>query len=216
MLKFYPNKISFRLICLFLLVFIKPYYTEAQKTTSKKNVPGKPAGPAVSTTSLKDVNGKIFPLKNLKENEVSVVIFLSPECPLCLHYTLPLKDLENSFAGGNVKFYGVFPGKDYDAGTIKDYAARYQLTFPLLLDPDYKLTRSLKATVTPEVFVLDSALKTQYSGAIDNEFVSVGKKRKVVTDHYLMNALVNVLNKQPLKITKTTAIGCIMEPAAEE
>lgn len=215
MLNFHHYKIHFWLIYLFLAIFIKPCSGQSQKTAAKDPAV-KTAVKDVAKISLKDVNGKLFALQTLKANEVSVLVFLSPECPLCLHYTLPLKELENSFTGGNVKFYGVFPGKDYSAETIKDYAARFQVTFPLLLDLDYKLTRALKATITPEVFVLDKDLQIQYSGAIDNEFVSVGKKRKVVTDHFLMNALEKVLNKQTVKIAKTTAIGCIIEPAAEE
>jgi hypothetical protein len=80
-----------------------------------------------------------------------------------------------------------------------------------LIDSNKKIANQLKASITPEVFILDINGSLLYSGRIDDWAYSLGKKRKNITDHNLLNALEDILNSRTIKNPKTTAIGCYIE-----
>src|SRR5215472_11831997 len=73
-----------------------------------------------------------------------VVIFLSPECPLCQNYSLPLNELQKKYAG-KVEFSGVVPGKAYSAADVKAFILKYHIGFPIIIDSSKTLSSSLKA-----------------------------------------------------------------------
>ncbi|MGI8893468.1 MAG: redoxin domain-containing protein, partial [Bacteroidia bacterium] len=80
-----------------------------------------------------------------------------------------------------------------------------------LADPDKELTRYLKATITPEAFLLDSEKNILYSGRIDNWATALGVKRQITTSHDLDNAIESFINNRQIDIRKTEAIGCLIE-----
>lgn len=133
-----------------------------------------------------------------------VLIFLSPECPLCKKYAPRLRELHQTFRDEAV-FAGVIPGQTFALNEIKTYQHDYKIPFVLLKDDNLALSRSLKAKVTPEVMVISAGGQLLYRGLIDNGIAGLGKQRTVVTEHYLANA---ILKKN--KISSTTAIGCMI------
>jgi hypothetical protein len=50
-----------------------------------------------------------------------------------------------------------------------------------------------------------------YQGRIDNWAYELAKKRRVITEHNLRDALNSIVHNQPIKITKTKAVGCYIE-----
>lgn len=140
-----------------------------------------------------------------------VFIFISPECPLCQSYSLTLKQLYSTYKKQGVAFIGLIPGNDFTAAQVKEYQRAYQIPFPLYFDNQLKYVQHFNATVTPEVFFINQTGKLMYSGRIDNWAYEVSKKRKVITEHNLRDAIISYLDNKPLKITKTKAIGCFIE-----
>lgn len=136
------------------------------------------------------------------------VFFLSPECPLCQKYTQTISQLNKQY-NQQIDFIGVFPGRAYSPGEIKQFAAKYKVDMALYQDPDFQFTRALKATVTPSVALYDTA-GVQYFGAIDNALQELGKKRVVVTAHYLQDAITSLLANKPIQVKKTVAKGCFI------
>jgi len=167
--------------------------------------------PSVFSIDLKKTSGDFFSISEVRNNKATLFVFLSTECPLSQKYTLPLKQLEKKYAGDEVKFIGVFPGANVSDTSIKSFSEEYDLDFALLRDENLELTHFLNATITPEVFVLDNKGNVIYSGAIDNWFAEVGKKREVVTEHYLDDALGSLITEKEIKVKKTIAVGCIIE-----
>ncbi|WP_431212950.1 redoxin domain-containing protein [Puia sp. P3] len=82
-----------------------------------------------------------------------VVVFLSPECPLCQNYSLPLNQLQKQYAG-KVEFSGVVPGRAYSTAEVLAFTTKYHIAFPVTIDSSKNLSASLKATITPEVYLL--------------------------------------------------------------
>ena len=109
-----------------------------------------------------------------------------------------------------MQFLGIVPGTYATAVEVQAFVRTYKLSFPVLTDPGNKLVRCLSATIVPEAFVVDAKGVTQYAGRIDNWLIAGGKKRNITT-HELDDAVTAVINKKPVKVKKTKAIGCYIE-----
>ena len=161
--------------------------------------------------SLSTTEGKTWNGTDLSSHAATVFIFFAPQCPLSENYCLQTNVLQAQYLSEGVQFFAVIPGALFSSEEINDFLQRYQLDVPVLLDPDKYLCDVLGATITPEAFLTDPAGQTLYSGAIDNWAVDLGKKREVVTEFYLRDAIDAILQKQPVPISKTTAVGCYIE-----
>ena len=165
----------------------------------------------ISALGLLSIDGQEFNIARLSDYKASVVFFFAPECPLSQNYTLPIQEIRTQFPSDSLLFLGIFPG-DFEADTAYTwFAKKYAVSYPLLRDPENIFTDRLGATITPEVFVLDRKGKILYNGAIDNWAFDLGKKRQVVTEKYLIEALTAVIENREIRIKKTKAIGCIIE-----
>ena len=144
----------------------------------------------------------------LGKHEFELFIFLSPECPLCQNYSVPLNDLYLKFHNYSIAWIGIIPGRGFSDEQIQDFINRYHIRFPVYVDADMQLTHVLGASVTPQVILLNRKGKLLYTGAIDNWAVSLGQQRTIITQHYLQDALNNSLKGIPLTITRTQPVGC--------
>ncbi|MEM6343976.1 MAG: redoxin domain-containing protein [Bacteroidota bacterium] len=160
---------------------------------------------------LPTVHGQTYELASVGEQELSVFFFLAPECPLCENYAVTIKELRQKFSRDQISFYGIFAGDTYSPNEITLYMARFQLPVKALRDPTYQLTEHFGASVTPEVFLVDSAGKVLYQGKIDNWIAALGKKRLQATRFYLEDALSASLAGREITTTKTEAVGCLIE-----
>lgn len=152
----------------------------------------------------------IFPCYGIAQDSLKVYIFLSEKCPICQSVTIELKQLYAAYTGKAVSFIGLFPNEGLSTDkTIKSFGKKYGIPFLLKVDKGKQKVQELQATVTPQVFVVNKG-KVLYSGKIDNSFESIGKRRSVVTEHYLKNALDQILqNKNPAPAL-TKPVGCFI------
>ncbi|MEO8150306.1 MAG: redoxin domain-containing protein [Bacteroidia bacterium] len=160
---------------------------------------------------LKDLQGNEISFSTLVQSKLTVVIFLSPQCPICQGYSITLKNLWQEFAKRDVHFTGIIPGADFTKADIENYHQSYKISFELLIDKQKELTHYLHATVTPQCFVIDSNGKILYSGKIDDYAVAPGVTKQQVTQHYLSDALTSILENKKVAIIKTEAAGCFIE-----
>ena len=166
--------------------------------------------PNVADVVQETVSGDSTQIEPSK-NKLTVIYFLSPECPLCMNYTLAMRNLEQDFASEDLKFFGVFAKEWFSQEEVKNFALKYKLDFEMLFDDGNKLAHSLDATVTPEVFVLNSNSEIIYSGKIDNWVNNLGKKKLEVSDHYLENTLIACRDDNAIKLKYTKPVGCLIE-----
>lgn len=143
--------------------------------------------------------------------KASVFIFLSPECPLCQNYSKVLNELYKKYSVENIQFYGVASGSTYSVDEVESYRTSYEISFPIIMDIEYQFAHLFGASKTPQVFVLDEKKEIIYNGAIDNWAFALGKKRQVVTEHYLSDVLEAIVSNQQIKVAQTETIGCIIE-----
>jgi peroxiredoxin len=159
---------------------------------------------------LIDLTNNEIALSQFK-NSTIVFVFLSPECPLCRNYSLRINELQQEFENDTLHFVGVVAGTFYPTQEINEYLVKHRMRLTVLIDTDFKLSKALKATITPEVFVCTSGGAVVYSGAIDNWVIDLGQKRIETSEHYLRNALISLQQKTAVNPAKTKAIGCFIE-----
>jgi thiol-disulfide isomerase/thioredoxin len=159
----------------------------------------------------KTVNYKSINIaEQITKHKATVFLFYSPECPICLSQTKTISELYNQHKKDSIDFIMVFPGKFYSNKIIKRFLKDYAISIYAIRDDNVALTNYMKATVTPEAVVLDRNRNRIYSGRIDNLFEDIGERRTIVTEHYLRDAIVAVLeNKEPV-IKRTEPVGCIL------
>lgn len=150
-------------------------------------------------------------LKQKNAARVQVNVFLSTECPISQQYIPRLRELYQEFSGQNISFTAYFPLKTDDTKAIGQFRRDYSLPFPTKPDLNQRMARQFRASITPEVVVQDLSGTVVYQGAIDNWFVSLGRHRPEPTEHYLRNALLALLNNQPILPAHTEAVGCYIE-----
>lgn len=138
-----------------------------------------------------------------------VVLFLSPDCPICQKYMVKLSEFFSDFSS-EIEFQGIVPGNSKKKD-IKEFIKAYDIRFSLKLDKGNHFVTKYKPNVTPEVVLLDTAGNIKYQGAIDNWFYELGKYRHQPTEHYLLNAIQAVLEGKDPEVQRTEAIGCIIQ-----
>ena len=75
-----------------------------------------------------------------------------------------------------IDFYGVLPGSSYSQQEMDSFLMLYELPLEIIYDHNYNLVNNLKASITPEVYLIDENNKVQYQGLIDNWLGSWGVK----------------------------------------
>jgi thiol-disulfide isomerase/thioredoxin len=156
-----------------------------------------------------DPNAILF--SAIADNKLSVVVFMATDCPISQKYSPTLKQLQQDFEQDSVHFYGVVPGKATQSAELTEYAKTYEISFPIFTDANGDVAGFFGATVTPEVFLVDSDANVLYRGAIDNWFLDIGRPRQVITEHFLRDALNDAVGGREIKADHTTAVGCFIE-----
>jgi len=157
------------------------------------------------TIELRTTDEKAF---RLDLERPTALVFLSPDCPLSKNYASVLNALAKQHP--SISFVGIFPGRAYSSEEIKQFQKDYAVSFTLLSDPLMQCTHLLKAKVTPEVFLISQDGHVLYRGLIDNWAVSLGKKRQVITNHYLEDAITGLENGKKITVTHTDPVGCLI------
>jgi thiol-disulfide isomerase/thioredoxin len=160
--------------------------------------------------TFQTLDGQKLTPQQIRQQAATVVLFMDPECPVTQKYGATLRKLHQEWQEKDVKLLAVYPVVGIDSATVADFAQAYRYEFTHVLDPQQQLAKDLQANTTPEVFMLDSLGQVRYRGAIDNWFYELGRYRRVVTEHYVQDALTAYLQGDPIVISKTEAVGCLI------
>ncbi len=163
-------------------------------------------GKKIDNIAFADFNGKAVPLHAIKDEKAVVVVFLSFECPVSASYSSALAELHKQYRDKGVAFVAISASDD--TAEVRKQADAFKLPFPIYFDPKLDVTDALKATTTPEAFVLDRNFVLRYRGRIDNAWSARLKKNANTTEFDLKNALDDILAGNDVKVPATKPIGC--------
>lgn len=153
-----------------------------------------------------------LPRKIKEDAAASVVVFVSPSCPVSQKYIPTLNAIFEKYREQNVAFVALIPG-DVPARERNEFVRAFDVRFPVHADKHYKWAGSMHATVTPEVFLFDGQDVLRYHGAIDNWFYDLGRYRSAPTEHYLIHSVEDVLAGKVPALKSTEATGCSIQMA---
>ncbi len=160
---------------------------------------------------LESLDGQLFALAQLARHRASVILFLQPECPFCHTYARTFLHIDSLLRSKDIALVAVVAGTNFPKHEIEQYRTRYKFNFPILLDPDFSLTQALKASITPQVFLLNPKGEKIYHGQIDNWGYEIGKVRARPTEFYLLEAVEAFLAGKPQPRDSTQAVGCYIQ-----
>ncbi len=144
-----------------------------------------------------------------QSGKLNLLVLISPECPMSINYTLTLNQLQEQYAR-ELSITGLIVGSSYSDETIKQFAASYKISYPLLVDRKKEIALTLKGEVTPEVYLFDQSGHCVYRGAIDNWLMSLGKKKQKPDRFYLADAIRQAVNGEPIPTAYVKAQGCAL------
>ncbi len=158
---------------------------------------------------LKNVEGKMVSLADMKDAKGYIVIFTCNACPYAKAYEDRIIELHNKYASLgypvvaiNPNDKDVQPADSYDK--MKERAKEKKFPFNYLYDETQEIAKTYGATRTPHVYLLDKNRVVKYIGAIDDNSESASD----VKEKYLENAIDALRNGKDVATKETKAVGC--------
>jgi len=165
-----------------------------------------PSSNNIENFTLPDYNGAEHSLSDYKDSKAIVIIFIATECPVSNAYNSRMEDLYKEYNPKDIAFLGINSNKAESIEMIKEHAVENGLSFTILKDKNNVVANEMDATVTPEVYVVNSTLEVLYHGRIDNS-----RDIEDVTTKDLQNALNEILEGKPISKSSTKAFGCTIK-----
>src|SRR5215204_118203 len=167
-------------------------------------------GATVENFTLADTDGATKSLNDLKGKKGTVVVWLSAQCPVVKAYKDRINEIAAAYQAKGIAFVGINSNSTEDQNWVKTNKAEFGYNFPVLIDKGNVLADKWGATVTPEVYYLDSKNVLLYHGAIDND-----RSGKNITDEYLKTAFDSALGGKAIVKTRANAFGCSIKRTGE-
>ncbi|QIG89997.1 thioredoxin family protein [Chryseobacterium sp. POL2] len=173
---------------------------------------GYQVGDVATDFSLKNIDGKMISLKDFPDAKGFIVIFTCNHCPYAKKYENRINELDKMYKSKGFPVIAINPNDpevqpEDNFDQMKIRAKEKNFSFPYLLDEGQKIYPQYGATKTPHVFLLQKENGkniVKYIGAIDNNY----ENPKEVSAFYVQDAVDALLKNEPIKTTKTVAIGC--------
>ena len=172
--------------------------------------------PFVGFLLLLSVNTNLYSQVQVNDSRIEkfkVYFFLATTCPISQQYTKEINTLFEKYHSQGIDMMLVFPykGKKSIKKEVLKFKKLYNLEMPIKIDKNFTMTKKLRASVTPEAFLLDSEEKVLYHGAIDNWYYQLGKNRINITEHYLEDAIILAKEKKIILKPYIEPVGCFIE-----
>ncbi len=163
---------------------------------------------SVDNFTLTDINGARHSLADYRPARAIVLMFIAAECPVSNAYDDRFVKLYKDYEPKGIAFIGINSNKQETVEEIRRHAKEHGFAFPILKDWNNVIADKLGASVTPEIYVLNTKYEILYHGRIDDS-----RREANVKSHDLQNALDAVLAGKSIPVTETKAFGCTIKRA---
>jgi len=158
--------------------------------------------------ALPDTEGNTVALPAPGEAQATVVAWTCNHCPYALAWHDRLTAAAREYAGRGVRFLAVNSNdaERYPADSPEAMAERYDAEewgMPYLHDASQEAASAYGARTTPDLFVLDSALRLRYRGAPDADHQDPARAAA-----WLRSALEAILSGSDPEPAETEPVGC--------
>lgn len=164
-------------------------------------------GEKAPSFTLKGTDGKNHALESFTK-ELLVVFFTCNHCPYAKAYEARIKDLSDEFED-EVNVVGInsndaenYPEDSFES--MKQRAGQEDFNFTYLRDETQEVAAAYGGECTPHFFLFDEERQLVYQGGFDDNW----KEPSEVTDEYLKNAILEILDGEEVSKPLTNATGC--------
>jgi len=169
---------------------------------------GSPA-PDFKLTSIDD---KAFSLVSFSDKVALIIIFSCNHCPYVKAYEGRIKAVQNDYGSRGVAVIAINSNDDvgYPEDSFEEMKKRAKaenFNFIYLRDENQEAARAYDASHTPEIFLFDKNRKLAFHGKIDDNWQEPDK----AVNHYLRNALDELLEEKDISVPETFTIGCTIK-----
>jgi hypothetical protein len=173
--------------------------------------PLRASGQTSAPVTVKDIDGHSFSLFG-SDTRATVLLFVTIDCPITNSYVPEMNRIVAQYRSEKIAFFAVYSDPSLSVSAIRRHASDFGLQMPVIADTSHLLVRKAQATVNPEAAVFAPGGRLVYRGRIDNWYVDLGVRRAAPTQHYLRQALDQVLAGQPVAIAHVPPVGCSIVP----
>ena len=157
----------------------------------------------VSDFTLEDYNGAKHSLADYKASKAIVLMFIATQCPVSNGYNGRMVELYKDYSSKGVTLVGINSNKQESVEEVRNHSKEHGFEFTVLKDWNNTIADKLQATVTPEIYVLNSNLEVLYHGRIDDS-----QRENRVSSKDLRAALDKILAGTDVEVSETKAFGC--------
>jgi hypothetical protein len=148
---------------------------------------------------------------DLSTNNIKVIFFLDPKCPISQKYTKVINQLANKYKSYDIDFsLTLLIIGSTSTNELISFTKNYAITIPYTFSKPSIQMVNYGITTTPECLVLKNQ-SIVYHGAIDDWFYGLGKHLDRPNECFLENVLDSILKKKVLMYKYKKPIGCIIE-----
>ncbi len=189
-------------------------------TSMKPAVTAYQPGDIATDFKLKNIDGKMLSLSDMKGAKGFIVTFTCNHCPFSVAYEDRIIALNNKYAPLGYPVVAINPNDavqypDDNFENMQQRAKEKSFNFPYLVDETQEIAKAYGAVRTPHVFILqyneDGELMVEYIGAIDNNV----KDASAATEHYAADAIDQLIADEEVRVKSTKAVGCTIKWKAE-
>ena len=172
----------------------------------------KPNNSSIANFKLKSVSNKTIALSDFKNAKGFMVVFTCNKCPMANFYTdrlnnLNLKYKDKGFPLLVINSMDTLVYAEESFVMMQKKAKKNNFNFPYLQDKDQKIAKQLKASHTPQAFVIVKnklgKYDIKYSGAIDDNAGDASK-----ANANLQNAVNELVAGKNVSQPTTESFGC--------
>ena len=169
-------------------------------------------GSSAPNFDLIATDGKKYSLSSFDDKQALIVIFSCNHCPYVQAYEGRIKEIQEKYKVKGVAVVAINSNEDvnYPDDSFENMRRRAEeqnFNFPYLRDEDQSIARAYDASHTPEIFLFDVEKKLAFHGKIDDNWQEPEK----VQNHYLKNALDELLGGKEISVPETFTIGCTIK-----
>jgi peroxiredoxin len=157
----------------------------------------------VSDFTLEDYKGEKHSLTDYSSSKAIVLMFIATRCPISNSYNERMVELYKDYASKGVTFIGINSNKQENVEEVRNHSEEHGFEFVVLKDWNNVIADKLEASVTPEIYVLNSKREVLYHGRIDDS-----SRENSVKSKDLRTALDRILTGKTVEVTETKAFGC--------
>jgi peroxiredoxin len=169
-------------------------------------------GDKVKDFKLKNIDGKMVSLADMKDAKGAIVIFTCNHCPYSVATEDRIIALDKKYKKKGYPVVAINPNDpaiqpEDSFDKMKVRAKEKGFTFPYIFDEKQTVYKEFGASKTPHVFIVSkngNDFVLEYIGAIDDST----RKPENVKEKYVESAVDALLAGKSPKVKETKAIGC--------